>query len=90
MEINTNINSSGGIDGVTRQQRSKVAANAVVPDGSFASSTALEGALKQVPDARPEAIARARELINDPQYPSADTIKKLSNFLAAKLTSSQD
>jgi hypothetical protein len=32
-------------------------------------------------------VARARQLINDPSYPPAETISKLSNFLAQKLQS---
>lgn len=54
---------------------------------SFASTNALESALKSLPDVRTDAVARARQLINDPSYPSAETVKQLSNFLAGKLQS---
>jgi len=86
MEINMKIN-TGGIPATTHAKRS--APKPLSPSGgdAFASSNALEGALKNVPDVRPEAVARARQLINDPNYPSADTVRQLSNFLAGKLQS---
>ena len=87
MEINMKIN-AGSISATPAVKRS--APKPLSPNGdgdSFASTNALEGALKSLPDARPDAVARARQLINDPNYPSADTVKQLSSFLAARLQS---
>lgn len=85
MQINSNMN-AGGINPLIPARRSVPGNNAKADRTGFASSTALDGALKLIPDVRPEAVDRARELINDPDYPSADTVSKLSDFLAAKLT----
>ena len=87
MEINTKMN-AGGVNSITpTRQRTTAASQPAQPGASFDSSHALEAALNRTPDVRPEAIDRARELINDPSYPSADTIKKLAGFFAAKLQS---
>ena len=89
MEINMKINANA-IDATPPAKRAatKTAPLSVTGD-SFASSNALEGALKNVPDVRPEAVERARQLINDPTYPSAGTVKQLSDFFAKKLQSTQ-
>lgn len=87
MEINTNMN-VGAVNGAIPANRSQAASRPAATD-PFASSNALEGALQSVPDSRPDAVERAKQLISDPDYPSADTVKQLSNFLADKLSSSE-
>lgn len=89
MEINTKINTTG-VNNLPAGKRSVSSAPTDAPDTSFAGSSALEAALKSTPDVRTSAVDRARELISDPNYPSADTIKQLANFLADKLTSSPE
>jgi hypothetical protein len=86
MEINMKINAAS-VTPATAAKRSATKPLATGGADSFASSNALDGALKSVPDVRPEAVARARVLINDPSYPSADTVRQLSGFLAGKLQS---
>lgn len=86
MEINMKIN-AGSVNSVTPAKRSAPAAASAAAEGAFADSTALDASLKGTPDVRPEAVERAKALISDPNYPSADTVAKLSNFLAAKLQS---
>jgi hypothetical protein len=71
MEINTNL-TAGGVSNLTPAKQRSVAA--------------LEVSLNGVPDVRPEAVDRARQLIADPNYPSADTIKTLAGFFADKLS----
>ncbi len=88
LQINNNMK-VGGVNGVISAKRSPAAVRTSATD-PFASSTALEGALKSLPDSRADAVDRAKQLINDPSYPSADMIKKLSSFLADKLTASAD
>jgi hypothetical protein len=86
MEINTNL-TAGGVTNLTpTKQRSVAASQPAEPGASFASSNALEVALNGIPDIRPEAVESARALINDPNYPSADTIKALAGFFAGKLS----
>lgn len=89
MEVNTNI-SAGGIGGITPQKRSAPAAGAPAATDSFASSTALDSAVKNLPASRPEAVARARELAADPNYPSADTLRQISGLFARHLTSQSE
>lgn len=88
MEINTNLN-LGGVNGANPSGRT---ASAVKPAGSgvsFDSSEALDKALKGLPDSRLDAVERARALVNDPNYPSSDTLKKLSQFLAVNLSATE-
>ncbi len=89
MDINTSMN-AGGVNGLIPARRSESGIKKAGDKASFTSSAALEGALDEVPDSRPEAVERARELINNPDYPSSETIQKLSGFLAARLTSGND
>jgi hypothetical protein len=89
MEINANMN-IGSIKGMTPTRQSTPAPKPAGDESSFAGAAALDGALSKIPDVRTDAVARARDLINDPNYPSAEVVKKLSNFLATKLTAPQD
>jgi hypothetical protein len=50
----------------------------------------LEKSLHDTPDSRPEAVEKARQLINDVQYPPQETIKKISHLLAIKLKSDSE
>jgi hypothetical protein len=89
MKIDTKLNAAD-VTNVTSAKRSTPVATTAADDSSFASSTALAAALKNTPDVRASSVDRARELINDPNYPSADTIKKLAGFLAGQLTSNAE
>ena len=89
MEIDANLN-SGAVNGLMPATRSATGAKPAAESDSFASSTALETALKNTADTRPEAVARGLDLIKNGNYPSADAVKKLSGFLASQLQSSPD
>jgi hypothetical protein len=86
MKINGDMN-TGGLNGINSGKQPSTPVKTAASEPAFSASAALEGALSQVPDVRAEAVARAVALINDRNYPPADTIKQLSDFLAAKLTS---
>jgi hypothetical protein len=86
MEINTNMNVSG-VNGLIPPGRSAAAAKTAPDTASFTRSAGLEAALKGLPESRPEAVTQAKQLINDPGYPSSDMIKQLSQFLAPQLNS---
>jgi hypothetical protein len=88
MEINTNLN-TGGVSGPTPPTRAASPAKVAGDGNSFASSAALENALKSLPDSRPEVVVRGKALANDPSYPPAPLTKALSLFLARNLTSDQ-
>ena len=47
---------------------------------------ALERAQAQTPVVRPEKVAQARALIQDPGYPSADVLGQVASLLANHLT----
>jgi hypothetical protein len=89
MEIDANLN-PGAVNGLFPVARSAAGAKPVSQSDSFASSTALETALKNTADTRPEAVARGLDLINSGNYPSAIAVKKLSGFLASQLQTSPD
>jgi hypothetical protein len=82
--------SAGAFSGLTPAARSATAPKPVAPPDSFDSSSALEMALNNTSDIRPEALARGLDLVNDSNYPSSDTVKKLSDFLAGQLQSGQE
>jgi hypothetical protein len=89
MEINSNMNASG-VKGPTPAKRVATASKLATDDVSLAGSAALEKSLQETPDSRPEAVEKARQLINDVQYPPQETIKKISHLLAIKLKSDSE
>jgi hypothetical protein len=86
MEVNTNF-SIGGVGGVTPQNRSTPAAKPPAAADPFANSAALDDAVKNLPASRPDAVAQARTLLADPNYPSASTLRQVSDLLATYLAS---
>ena len=52
---------------------------------ALAGSKELDHALEQTPDVRADKVARARSLVQDPTYPSADVIRAVSDQLAQHL-----
>ncbi|HUI06982.1 MAG TPA: hypothetical protein VL486_08230 [Verrucomicrobiae bacterium] len=49
---------------------------------SFHGTEALNSALQQTPDVRPDVVQRAREQASDVEYPPLKTIKAISELLA--------
>jgi hypothetical protein len=87
MEIKTRLEVAG-MDGAVPPQRAVPPAVAAPRDGaSFTDFTHLETALKNLPDSRPEAVGRAKQLITDVEYPSPELIAKLANLLASNVGS---
>lgn len=88
-----NINSNFSTNGVTGPSSTKTAVKRTTAPAasgvSLEGTSALEASLRAIPDVRPEAVDRARTLINDPTYPSQAVLKQISNFLAKNLTSEQ-
>ena len=87
MEINTKMVAAAVSSSTPAKRRSVTTGDSAPVGDSFASSTALEVALNNISAVRPEAVDRAKDLIADPNYPSADTVKKLSEFFANKMQS---
>ncbi len=86
MEINTNMNASG-VNGLIPRGPSAPAPKPAPDTVSFTGTDGVEAALQGLPESRPEAVALAKLLINDPGYPSPEMVKHLSQFLASKLQS---
>jgi hypothetical protein len=57
-------------------------AKSPVDQAMFNRSEALDRAFSQVPEVRPEKVARARDLIGQVTYPPRETIAKISELLA--------
>jgi predicted outer membrane protein len=89
MEINTNMNVSG-VNGLIPPGRSAAVAKTAPDTASFTGSAGVEAALEALPASRPEAVERAKQMINDAGYPSSQMVKQLSEFLASKLKSENE
>ncbi len=89
MEVNTNF-SAGGVGGITPQKPAAPAAKTAAAPDAFASSYALDRAVKNLPASRPEAVVQAKALAADPNYPSADILRQVSGLLAERLTSGSE
>jgi hypothetical protein len=88
MEINPNLN-LGAISSLASTRNMATPAGQSGDSDTFIS-TNLEGALQNTPDIRPEALAHGLSLAGSSDYPSGDTIKSLSNFLASRLSAGLD
>ena len=86
MEIKSNMG-AGGVPEMTPSKRSAQSSQSSSDGVSFTSSQALDAALESSPNVRPEQVQRARELINDPNYPPMVTIRKFSALLAIHIDS---
>jgi hypothetical protein len=86
MEINTNMNVSG-VNGFIQPGRATAAAKTALDTASFPGSAGLDSALGSLADSRPEAVAMARSLIDDPGYPSSEMVQQLAQHLTSNLTS---
>ena len=89
MEVNTNFSASG-VGGITPQKPTVPAAKTAAAPDAFASSSALDRAVKNLPASRPDAVARATQLAQDPNYPSPATLRQVSLLLAGHLTAASE
>lgn len=89
MEISNNMNVSG-VNGFVPPGRSAAAARTASDTASFTGSATVEADLKNLPDIRPEAVDRAKQLIGDTHYPSSAMVRQLSQFLSSHLKSENE
>jgi len=89
MEKNSNFSAVRG-NGTFRARRSAPSSKELWDGAAFADWPALQQTLQDLPDSRPEAVARARQLIADPDYPSPHTQQILAEQLAIQLTAEID
>jgi hypothetical protein len=85
MEVNTSY-STGALGGMAPQPPFAPAARTAAAPDSFASSKALEQAVRNLPASRPDALAQARALAADPNYPSPEVLRQVSSLLADSLS----
>lgn len=91
MQINPH--SGSGEVGRTPPRRPTVPPLKTAGDGvdaaAFSRTEALHRALAEMPAVRPEAVARARQLLGQPQYPPLETIRGIARLLALPLGSEE-
>jgi hypothetical protein len=84
MKINPNTNPLR-VDGAQPPKPAAPASSPAAEVDAFAGSTAVNSALRSSPDSRPDAVDRARTLINDPTYPDSSAIRQMSQLLAGQI-----
>jgi hypothetical protein len=88
MQVNLNLNSAGAVGPSTSPlRRNKAAQNSDAAE--FNGAAALDQSLTTTPGVRPEVIARARELVAQPDYPPAETMRKIAALLAFNIDQSR-
>jgi hypothetical protein len=55
----------------------------------FSDTTAIREALDELPDSRSEVVGVGKTLVSQPEYPPAETIKRISTLLAIKIQENQ-
>lgn len=84
MKIDSTTNS--GPIGTPDGQISRTARVNATDDGtSFSQTEVLNDTMADVPNVRPEAVARAQQLIQDSSYPSPQVIHDVGRVLVAAL-----
>ena len=71
---------------ITQRTPPRAPAVAGVDQANLSNTAALQGALQKSPATRPDAVARAKELLADPSYPSAAVIDQTADLLAKNLS----
>jgi hypothetical protein len=80
MNVNPNRNPPSITNVPRPDQPTSPAAPATAPD--FAASANLTGILAAAPEVRADAVARAKALIADPNYPNTATVEQIAQRLA--------
>jgi hypothetical protein len=81
MEIEFNTSRIPGAEAgskVAKRDATSAASDAV----SFSTSDSLKSKLSAIPTARPDAVARAKELVSDAKYPPDYVLDRVSTLLA--------
>ena len=56
----------------------------------FKNAELLHRLLQETPDVRPEAVARGKALMADPNYPSEEILQRIAELLASKLKTADE
>jgi hypothetical protein len=89
MDIHSNFSATRA-SGASPTRRSPPAFEALLDKASLPQSPILQQSLQNAPDSRPEAVALARKLIADPDFPSEQAQQILAHHLAVQLTAETD
>ncbi len=84
MQVNANPN-VGATAKIAGLRPSSPSARVERDKAAFLETDALNEALQQVPDVRPEAVDRARALVRDSQYPPLDVLRNVADLLTTRL-----
>jgi len=82
------IDPNNHISPAARPTAPRVSARVTVQQGggpSFEQAAQLNQALRETPEVRPEAVARAQHLIGDVRYPPDETLQSIARLLAIQL-----
>ena len=82
MQVNLNIRPVISVKSDARPVPPRSEAKAV-DHATFDKTAALERALRDEPEARPEAVARGEAMSSSAQYPPMEGIRGISRLLAA-------
>ena len=86
MQIDTSFFASTNAKAISSNPIRPTTAKAADP-AEFAATQALDLALHSAPDIRPEKVERAARLLEDPNYPPQELIRRLSRLIAVNIES---
>ncbi len=86
MEIDSNFKVGRG-NGAAPARRFVPTAKANSEEKLLANWPVLQQTLQNLPDSRPDAVARAKQLIADPNYPPPEMLESMAEQFARGLTS---
>jgi hypothetical protein len=87
MEIQPNQKTSGLSPAAMNRAATRRSQTTTTTDYvSFTESAAVNRALENTPEKRVDVIERARALVGDPTYPPRETIRRLSELLAMRMS----
>ena len=85
MEINSNLN-PGRVRSVSDKAPAARPSSPVENPTEFGGSARLNQAVRSTPESRAAVVERAKGLAADPSYPPLETINRIANLLALKLS----
>jgi hypothetical protein len=85
IDTNSELSRAARIQAPTPPRKTPTEPNKV----DLAKANALDAALKATPDTRAEQVARAKELIRDPGYPSGKVVDQVAAVLARRIRSKE-
>lgn len=85
MQVNLNNNAGPVQRPVAKAVEHRPKSGVEASGTSFHATEALNVALNQTPEVRPEIVEKAKRLIADSHYPPTEAIRKISDLLAMNL-----